>query len=317
MRLLHFTLIGIGLFCMLTTAEIHRVLATIHPCHLSLQSISLEPVYVTTQLQQISTCTQKSICVRHRCSTGIEFVTFAFVSTTIPCAWNGTTASTLIVTRTDQPVVLSEAHRTLTREPTTHSPYWLRLPLEWRHNHHDNSDVTTVLRRALAPYKEIGSFAIPGWSGSGLCDSCVSEHDIAQKQRVVVLECFVSPRRRRCLRWIETWISYPTSPMTTIYEATISTEKTVSNRGTYVWALPQTVPAAVITAPVKTAMTALPQGGFEPATISDGIYSFSPLVWKAHVTRSCTGPTTFTITIYVTKTITFTAPFSTAFAPKK
>lgn len=302
---------NILLACLNVAADHSLILATVHPCPAAPPSLSVEPVLVTSQFQQVSTCIPKSICIRRRCSTELTFDTFAFLLTTIPCAWNGNTSSTLTVTRTDQPVIISQAYSTITQTLHTTQSAWLRYRLPWRLNDHDISDHTTIVRRAWAPFREIGPFAIPGWQGSGLCESCAEKKDSSREQRVVVLECYTSSKRRKCLRWMEKWISLPQFPMETPAIATISTQTAVLERGTYVWTFPQTAPAAVFTAPPETAASAVPSGSIATSDVTRRVHSFPPRSWNAYVTRTCTGPRIFDFTVYITKTITYTIPWTT------
>src|SRR5665213_1081217 len=82
------------------------VLATVTPCPTGISwptNIYVPPITVTSQYQPISTCVPTSHCSFGSCTTEYPFSTTLYLSTTIPCAFDGTSSSSTIVTRPTRP----------------------------------------------------------------------------------------------------------------------------------------------------------------------------------------------------------------------
>ena len=203
-------------------------LTTITPCPNAPSSISTPaPVEVTAQYQDVSTCTIRSHCVRSVCQTKVGYTTFPFVSTMIPQRWDGTTASSTLVTDIHQRITISAERVTKAVNATDASG--LPGAQMWNASHFDTSTtgntaqpVKVIINRILVvPYDQLGPLAIPGYDGSGLCRQCIDQAG-NRKQVVTVSECRTKAKRSTCTRHTETWISAQTTRTPTAASNTIS-----------------------------------------------------------------------------------------------
>lgn len=215
-------------------------LTTIEPCSQA-PSLSIQPITVTSQYQPVSTCNPKTACVKHVCSTIFPLATYAYVSTVVPCSWDGTTTQTTTVTDTSQILVVSEYHETIqktTAAPTANS--------RCSDGGLPNGSVPaptvipeTITRQAVAPFDQVGPIAIPSWDGSGLCSECQNATDGSQTQVLGLLECrsgtYAGAPYRTCTTWNETWVK-PSTPSTSVVQALcpaqVATQEPESDLGT-------------------------------------------------------------------------------------
>ncbi|KAK6366886.1 hypothetical protein LTS17_010437 [Exophiala oligosperma] len=293
-----------------------KTLTIIEPCP-SAPSLSLPAITVTTQYQPVSTCQATTACIKGKCSTIYPFTTYPYVSTVIPCAWNGTTTQTTTVTQVKQAVRASEHLETLTH--VTSAPYLDKAAwIDWfKQQPSATKKVTsyeTVSRRAIAPYDAIGPLAIPGWNGSGLCKKCVQNNG-ALSQLLAVTECRLGTKSgqpyQRCLEWQEVWIAQP--PSTVHAEAPCSSTGTVPQAGVYTWTFPQAAPSVTVTKPPVT-VTVTVDNGRPKITTQARVQVIPGRPWNAYITKSFDGPTTFNFEIFVTKVFVFEIPPTTSSA---
>lgn len=279
-----------------------QVLTSYNPCP---QDSQITPIPVTAQYQPVSTCFPSLQCTNSTCSTSYSYETHNYVSTVIPCAFNGVTVSTCTITATDETVVLSTASTTLTAV-FTGSPHG--------HGRVQRPHVYTVVetrdRKVEAGYGAIGSIGIPGYSGSGLCYDCEGPAGILE-QAVVVTECRSrlneKPQQPRCQRKEETWIQLPSEMQTTPVTATCSSRFPAASAGVFTFSFEQRAPPRLITGK-RRAITEYIRGR---PTIYWGparTITIPAQPWHAVVTQTCTGPTVIDFTMTVTTTITVTSP---------
>lgn len=283
-------------------------LTVLSPCPAAPRERGAKPITVTTPLQAVSTCSPTSICVRGRCSTSYLFETYAYISTAIPCAWNGTTSRSTRVTRTDQLIIVSEHFTTLFESSSaTRSGYWKYLWIpKFGHDRQQKGETEILTKRAVAEYKDIGPFAIPGWDGSNSSHAAEVRRSQKCEQQVEVFECRLSKRWRKCAKWHEIWIFRPDLKFSTSVIVPVQTRVKVPSRGLYVWNFPQVIPPKTLTARTSTVTVVLSDSHTVTSLIPAHTYSVPPFSWTAHVTRSCSGPTVFDLTVYMTTTITYT-----------
>ncbi|KAL6253256.1 hypothetical protein RBB50_000979 [Rhinocladiella similis] len=292
-----------------------KPLTTIEPCP-SATGLPIPAITVSAQYQPVSTCHPTTACIKGKCSTIYPFTTYPYLSTVIPCAWNGTTTQTTTVTKVNQVVRASEHLETLTHitaAPSIHNGNWI----DWfRLQPSVTKNVTsyeTVSRRAIAPYKAIGPLAIPGWDGSGLCSKCV-QHDGSLSQLLAVTECRLETKAglqyQKCLEWYETWIQQP--PTTIPAKGLCSSTGTIPRAGVYTWTFPQVPPSVTVTKPPVTVTVTV--NGRPTITIKPNIQIIRGRPWDAYVTKSYDGPTTFNFEIFVTKVFIFNIPLVTSSA---
>ncbi|KAJ9496132.1 hypothetical protein LTR96_008638 [Exophiala xenobiotica] len=190
-----------------------EVLAILTPC--AAASKSVQPITVTAQHQLVSTCSPSTGCIRGKCTAGYKMQTFAWVSTVIPCAWDGTTFSSCTVTKTDQAVTVSRTSALSTAMPQRSSAVHINV---------DNPFIPLMPSQAAgkvwqaewkwwaARYDQLGPFAIPGYEGSGLCSSdCAKQQEDTFHQRLNVTVCMKRDFNSSpvCGRYSETWIALP------------------------------------------------------------------------------------------------------------
>lgn len=288
-------------------------LTILSPCPSAPQELSLLPITVTAPLQEVSTCSPTSICVRGRCSTSYIFETYAYISTVIPCAWNGTTSRSTTVTRTDQLIVVLEHFTTILKiSSPTSSGYWkyFHLPNFGRvREQKEEGEILT--RRVVAEFKDIGPFAIPGWRGSDSSHGINTQTSNRCEQEVEVFECRLSNRWPKCMKWQEVWVFRPDLRFSSSLIIPLHTRVRVPSRGIYVWKFPQVIPVKTLTARTSTITVVLSDSYTTTSVVPEQTYSVPPFSWTAHVTRSCSGPTVLELTVYVTTTITYTLFSST------
>lgn len=185
-----------------------KVLTVFTPCHDPTKSV--QPITVTAQHQLVSTCSPSTACIRGRCSKEYTFRTFAWVSTLIPCAWDGTTSSSCTVTKTEQAVTVSRTSvlstltpqsphvaRTLVGDESTLSPTENVFESEWQW--------------WTAPYDRLCPSAIPGYEGSGLCGtSCTDTKtgSFRQALNTTICERHNLDSSPTCARRSETWTTW-------------------------------------------------------------------------------------------------------------
>jgi hypothetical protein len=304
-------------------------LTTITPCP-EATGLTLPPITVTTQYQEVSTCQPKSACIRHKCTAIFPLTKYLYVSTVVPYAWNGTTTQTTTVTDLSQPFRASEHLETLTQTVTsTVTPSVTEGPWkDWMFAHGRTGSTEpkpkpttttstfheTVTRRALAPFNEIGPLAVPGWEGSGTCQQCVNQTDGSRSQLLDIVECRFGLDQNGephhiCSEWSETWIERPAPTSTVLAGAVCASQGTIYEPGTYTWTFPQVAPPATITAPPTTITTTVTENHEELIVVEpETVYTIPGRPWTAYVTQSFSVATTFTFDIYVTSLITVNIP---------
>jgi len=294
-------------------AALANPFTTIDPCPGAPPSVKHEPVTVTAQYQSVPTCAPTKVCVRGNCWTTYPFSTYEYVSTVVPCAWDGTSSSSTTVTKTDQPVRISQWTSTLTSittVPTTVTPHG-GFYRHWRKPVVIETEITkyqTVTKIAVAPYNQIGPLAFPEWVGSGLCKKCGVQPDGSRSQVVEVIECRAAGDQKECVNYVETWISRPAPSATSHISALCSTSAAVPSAGTFTWAFPQLAPKTTITAPASTVTVTLGGGQSSVSVWPLQVITVEPKPWTAYVTKSCNGPTTFDFVVHVTEIITYNIP---------
>lgn len=296
---------------LVTSVVASTPLTTLSPCPEAPPEISVKPITVTKRLQTVSTCFPSSLCVRGRCSTSYLFETFAYISTVIPFAWNGTTVRSTTVTRTDQLIIVSEEYTTLLKpHSTTAAGHWkyFNFP-RFSHGRQQKQEREILTKRAVVSFKDIGPFAIPGWTGSNSSSNIELHKHHSCEQRVKVFECRLSKRWRKCMAWQETWVFRPDLRFSSSVIIPIHTSVKVPSRGVYVWNFPQVIPPKTLTARTSTITVILSDSRTSTSFMPEQTYAVQPYSWTAHATRTCSGPTELDFTVYVTTTITYT-PFS-------
>ncbi|KAI1625615.1 hypothetical protein EDD37DRAFT_663993 [Exophiala viscosa] len=287
------------------------VLTTIEPCP-SATGLSIAPITVTSQYQAVSTCQPTSACVKGKCSTAYDFTTYPYVSTVVPYAWNGTTTQSTTVTDVSQPVRVSEHLSTLTQ--VTAAP---TLDKRWGFGWGEKEVVEyvtvyeTVTRRAMAPFMECGPLPIPGWEGSGLCESCES----SGSQLLDVVECrfgtdAYGDEYQSCSEWYETL--YERVAPTTTVEALCSSTGSIPSAGVYTWTFPQAAAPVTVTAP-PTTVTVYIEEQPSVTVIPEEIQIIEGESWNAYVTKTFGAATIFDFEIYITQPIVY-APFPATLA---
>jgi hypothetical protein len=283
-------------------------LTTLAPCPEAPPELSIKPITVTTRLQAVSTCYPSSLCVRGRCSTSFLFETYAYISTVIPCAWNGTTVQSTTVTRTDQLIIVSEAYTTrFKRHSTAAAGHWQYFYFpRYGHGRPQKQEREILTKRVVASFQDIGPFAIPGWAGSDSSSNIESHKLHSCEQHVEVFECRLSKRWRKCMVWQETWVFRPDLRFSSSVIIPVHTSVKVPSRGVYVWKFPQVIPPKTLTARTSTITVILSDSRTSTSLMPAQTYSVQPYSWTAYATRTCSGPTVLDFTIYVTTTITYT-----------
>jgi hypothetical protein len=175
------------------------VLTTITACPQA-STLAVDVITITSQHQPIPTCVPKTHCSRKACETKLEWKEKIWVSTTIPCCWNGTTSSSTLVTNVHQAITVSKDVVTAATGGGASTP----AAVWGGHPHITNPKPFLEERSFIVPYDRLGPGAIPGFAGSGLCDACEGEDRILQN--VTVRLCPRPRRRGRCSSRAESWI---------------------------------------------------------------------------------------------------------------
>ncbi|KIW94332.1 uncharacterized protein Z519_05648 [Cladophialophora bantiana CBS 173.52] len=263
-------------------------LTTINPCP-NATSTSATPITVTMQHQTVSTCSTTSACFRGACTTQYSMETFAYVSTIIPAAWDGSSVLTTTVTSTSQPVTVSRFHSTITKFATPISAF---VENGTTSRVFPQPVFLTIVKDFMVPYNKIGPLAIPGCGGSGLCQECNVQRDGSRSQVVNVIECKPGLDGAMCIAYAETWISKPAPAASSTTLAPLATRFVAPSASTYAFTFTLTAPSHIITAGVET-------------------ITITPSPFFHHVVRQCHRPReVIDFTIVVTKTIFWTVPCS-------
>ncbi|KIY01990.1 uncharacterized protein Z520_02128 [Fonsecaea multimorphosa CBS 102226] len=262
-------------------------LTTITPCP-NAPSISATPIIVTVQHQTVSTCSGISACFKGDCTTRYSLDTFAYVSTVIPAAWDGTSVHATTVTSTAQTVTVSRFRSTITKSATATA-----VVNNGTTSHASPRPVyLTIAKDYMVAYNEIGPLAIPGYGGSGLCKECDVQQDGSRSQVVNVIECRAGPVGACCMGYAETWISEPATASSSTTVAPLATRFVAPSAGIYTFTFTLTAPSHTITA------------GVEAITIAPSPY-FHQVIRECHRPREVVD-----FTVVVTKTIYWTIPCS-------
>lgn len=276
-----------------------QALTTYNPCP---QNSTVKPVPVTAQYQPVSTCFPSTQCASAgNCSTSYSYKTYDYVSTVIPCAYDGATASTCTVTATDEVVVLSTATTTLTSVTTVGPRGRFRRP-----------QVSTITEsrdhRVEAAYNAIGPIGIPGYAGSGLCNACENPSGVLE-QAVVITECRLKSGQQQpeCQRKEETRVQLPPKMQAAPATAVVSSRFKAPSAGVYTFSFEQTAPPRTVTAEART-ITVYVHGRPTAQWQPERTITVPAQPWHAVVTKTCTGPTVIDFTTTMTTTVTVTSP---------
>lgn len=287
-----------------------KPLDTISPCTAAPSSLAPAPITVTAQYQPVSTCTASSTtCIKRRCRTEFQYSTFDYVSTVIPCPYGSESLST--ITATGQTVVVSRSTSTSTKVHVTSTVLTQRGKPTI--STQTTTSYTTLIKEWNAIYKDLGPLAIPGYSGSGLCqEKCHGSHG----ERLQVLEAIECKNGQKqptvCSKWPETWIYASTPTAKSTARALCSSRGvTLPSAGTYTFAFPQRGSPATVRIP-RRIITYTVEGRHRPTvattTITETVAIIPARPWTAFVTRSCARPTIIDIDVTVTTTIYHTIP---------
>lgn len=245
------------------------------------------------------------------CSTAYSYSTWAWVSTVIPCNWNGQSMSSCTVTSTQQNVPCEMSVTTSTSSTPTHTNYitnyvthTVTLDGAATPTWSVDSSVSTVIDYSTsyqtiskmweAPYNMLGPNAIPGYSGNDLYhDGSSTAGESAQWYNVTECEAW-NGAAPSCSVYTENHYNsisgyHSGTPVT----ATNSIHTSVPSAGTYTFSFANNAPAATITSGGQT-------------------YTHPAQPWFNYETRTADGPMNFDFTVTVTKTITIYWPGSTS-----
>lgn len=269
------------------------VITTIRPCPACPQGEAPPPIVVTAQYQVVSTCRgPSSVCVKQRCSTTWPYTTYAFVSTTVPCAYDGSEQSSTVITNTQQTVTIATSTETVTsyvQVPTNPLIGWLVKPSY-------TSVALTVSREYQLQYQNMGPIALPGYPGNGICQQCQQPGNSGRNQVLDVIECTSGGGYLGllplCIQYKETWIAPPAPSTTSVVVVPCATQFYAPSAGYYTFNFPQTAPPAVI----KSAAVTFDVNGFP---------------WFAEAVYYAGQPATYHMTTHVTSTITWDCPYET------
>lgn len=293
-------------------------IVTVTPCPNDTSLNHIPPITITSQYQPVPTCLPKTACIKGKCSTQYIHTNYLYVSTIVPHAWNGTTSRFTTITDVDQPYRASEYHTvltTITAVPALHTKISDFPPGLGESGLQSITRYETISRRAIAPFKAVGPLAIPGWSGSGLCDT-----GGRLSQLLDVIECrYISKsgkRYQRCFGWFEKWLdlNVTTSAITT--SVLCSTEGTVTKAGTYTWTFNQRPHHVVVTVPVQSS-TITTNGDAQVIVPPRETYTMQANPWTACITKSFTGPSSYRFTTHITETVIYTVPHRTQSASRQ
>ena len=286
-------------------------IATVTPCpSVSAHNIPAPVITVTNQYQPVSTCIPKSeVCVKNKCWTRYSYSTYDFVSTVIPCPF-AVPSQTTTITKTEQSVLVSRSSKTITNEYITST-----VTRKWRRPTTVTSTAskyTTIINEWSAAYKDLGPYAIPGYSGSGICTKCQGPNK-QKVQLLDVIECTQgSDIPTTCNQHPEVWVFGDTPNSARTASAVCSTRTSVSAPGIYIFKFPQNEPPATIRVPPQTITYTVPGSGgrvqTRTHTIAETTTIFPSRQWTATVTRECARPTEISFNIIVKKVIYYVIP---------
>ena len=294
---------------LLVHAATAEVLTIVTPCSKAAHPPS--PITVTSQLQKVSTCTPATSCTSGTCLTSDRYITFDYISSTIPCAYNGSTHSQCVVTKTDQPVTISRSASTstFTSTPLAASKRWTRG--HGKHNHTEAMQ-EVLIKTWVASFSNIGPLAMPGYGGSGLCVDCGPDEGESRSQTFNVTECWTRPLRNiSCSEYMEIWISRPAPSKTSSLSAIVSTTSYVASEGTYTFFFTQEAPAVTVVAPASTVTVTLLEGETSQVVEAARTVTIAGTPWTAVIASACQGPTFFDFTTTVTTMATWVPPCET------
>lgn len=265
-------------------------LSTITPCPSCPSAAATSPITVTEQHQTVSTCqAPSSTCIKGQCTTITPCSTYVFVSTTVPCLFDGTGVSSTVATATNQVITVSTEVTTVTTTmPVTKRALWFR-----GNKAKAQTACQTISREYRLPYDQMGPLAMPGYPGNGFCDQCGMQGNGAQTMAVGVYECtsgwpYDTPQ---CSEYKETWISSRAPRTTSVAAVACATQFYAPSAGYYTFNFPQTAPSAVIK---SAAFTQLVDG----------------FPWLAEAVYYC-GQGSNHMTTTVTSTLTWECPYAT------
>lgn len=253
------------------------------------------------------------------CSTSYSYSTWAWVSTVIPCGWNGKSISSCTVTSTQQVVpcevsvtTSTTSTPTLTSTITDYFTYTFTptaTPTGWSSGQPwptttsvstSYSTVTdystqyqTISKMWNAPYDKLGPNAIPGYDGNDLYhdDSTVAG---SSDQYYEVIECEAwGTEKPVCSSYTENHYNSISGYQSTPVTATNSVKTSVPSAGPYTFTFTNSAPSAVITSGGQT-------------------YTQPPHPWFNYQTATADGPGNFEFTVTVTTTISVYWPGSTS-----
>ena len=216
---------GVGFLIAFALAD---PLTTITPCpRAPAKSTTPPPITVTSQYQPVLTCKTKTHCLRNACRTRLDYSTWIFVSTTIPCDWDGTTSRSTLVTNVHQSITISTKAVTTTIFPSGGSASG---SAPWGNSSNTiHKPFTSVIEQSFViPFHKLGPLAIPGYDGSGLCEDCDNDPSGSQLQVVTVKECHKVRHRSKCTRYVETWVSR--APSSSAQQTTTASASTTAPR---------------------------------------------------------------------------------------
>lgn len=290
-----FLLAGMALANPFTTLEVcPNAQPTVPSCTVTAQHQSVSTCFPTSsKCGTATTGTGTDTIKTTSCSTAYSYSSWAWVSTVIPCNWDGTTISSCTVTKTDQDVPCSATATTITSVIPIHTGYPTLNSTNLTTSY--TTSYTTVSKQWVAPYNKLGPLAIPGYDGCELCKECAPKGDGSRSQHYEVTECNSSEgKEAACSKFPEDRVSTKAAPGSSIPATAVNSIKTsVPSAGTYVFTFTNTAPDAVITSGSQK-------------------YTVPGQPWFNYQTKSCNGPTNFDFTVTVTKTISVYAPFSTS-----
>jgi hypothetical protein len=284
--------------------------------------LNLVAVTVTSKYQPVPTCVPKTVCIKGKCSTRYTLTSYLYVSTIVPHAWNGTTSRLTTITDVEQPYRASEYSEvltTITLAPALHNEN-SNSPLKFGEDRQKPiTRYETITRRAVAPFREIGPLAIPGWDGSGLCNTCESDTTGRRSQLLDVIECRYSSkagkRYQKCFGWFERWEDFNVSTSAITTSVSCSTEGSVTKAGTYTWTFTQKPHLVAVTTPVQN-VTIIVNGHAKVIVPPRETYIMQAKPWNAYITKSFTAPAYYRFTTRITETIVYTLPFRTQLASR-
>ncbi|KIW09936.1 hypothetical protein PV08_11712 [Exophiala spinifera] len=281
-------------------------LTTVTPCPSPAQWKTPAPITVTAQYQPVSTCSAlDEVCVKNKCFTKYSYSTWNYVSTTIPCPFAAPSSTISTITATDQSVLVSRTSTTITNTQITST-----VTKKWKRPFTHIVTVsayTTVVKEWSAPYNQLGSLAIPGYGGSGICTDCKGDNG-QKRQSLDVIECFESRNKPTiCREYKEVWIYNPRAIFSHTASAVCSSRTSVPSAGTYVFEFPQKAPPTTIEIPVQK-VTHTWHGGVIVSTNAATTAVFPGRDWTATVTRHCARPTVIEFDIIITKVIVYVVP---------